>query len=287
MALVTTRDVRVSGVRSPVRESGPRDATEAVVFVHGNPGSGEDFADLLPPAGDLGRTIAPDMPGYGKADRPRDFDYTVEGYARHLDGLLSETGITRAHLVLHDFGGAWGLAWAAAHPDRVASLTLLNVGVMPGYKWHKFARIWRTPILGELFQLTATRGAFKALVNADNPKPFPDAFLDRMYDDSDWPMKRAVLALYRATDDIGALTERYGNALKPLSLPALVIWGDGDKFLPLRYAEIQKSYFDAEVHLVPGAGHWPMIDEPARVRELTLPFLKKQLEKSTPARREA
>src|SRR5262249_3345696 len=127
MAAVTIREVRVFGVRSLVRETGPRDATEAVVFVHGNPGSSEDFAGLLPLVGDFARAVAPDMPGYGKADRPADFDYTVEGYARHLDGLLGELGVQRAHLALHDFGGPWGLAWAAAHADRVASFTLFNV----------------------------------------------------------------------------------------------------------------------------------------------------------------
>ena len=47
-----------------------------------------------------------DMPGYGRADRPRDFDYTMAGYARHLEGILKATGIDGAHLVTHDFGHA-------------------------------------------------------------------------------------------------------------------------------------------------------------------------------------
>jgi pimeloyl-ACP methyl ester carboxylesterase len=277
MANVTMREVRVQGVRSPVRQSGPESAREAVVFVHGNPGSGEDYAELLPSVGELARAVAPDMPGYGKADRPKGFDYTVEGYARHLDGVLSELGVERAHLVLHDFGGPWGLAWAAAHPERVASLTLLNVGVLPGYRWHKFARLWRTPIVGELFQLAATWSAFKLLTNADNPKPFPEAFLRRMFDDQDWPMKVAVLKLYRATPDLGGLTERLGAALRPLSLPTLVLWGEGDAYLPVKHAEEQKRYFDAEVHVIPNAGHWPMVDEPGLVRDHLVAFLKKRL----------
>jgi pimeloyl-ACP methyl ester carboxylesterase len=277
MTDVRVREVRVHGVRSPVRESGPGDATEAVVLVHGNPGSGEDYAGLLPHIGELGRAVAPDMPGYGKADRPRDFDYTIDGYARHLDGLLAVLGVDRAHLVLHDFGGPWGLTWAAAHPERVASVTLMNIGVLPGYKWHKFARVWRIPILGELSQLVGIRSAFKAALNADNPKPLPEAFLDRMFEDQDWGMKRAVLKLYRATPDPGAVVERLGRALTPHSLPALVIWGDGDKYVPVRYADVQKRYFDAEVHVIGGAGHWPMIDEPEGVRALVIPFLQRQL----------
>jgi pimeloyl-ACP methyl ester carboxylesterase len=277
MASITMRDMNVDCVRSPVRASGADDGNEAVVFLHGNPGSSEDWLDLLAATGDFTRAIAPDMPGFGKADRPRNFDYTVAGYARHLAGLLHGLGVTRAHLVLHDFGGPWGLAWAAEHREAIASLTLINVGILPGYRWHKFARIWRAPLLGELFQLSATRPAFRFLLNADNPKRLPDAFVDRMFDDADWGMKRAVLRLYRATSDLDGMSRRLAEALKPPTLPALVIWGDGDKYLPVSYADVQKRYFDAEVHVMPGCGHWPMIDEPDRVRELVIPFLRRQM----------
>lgn len=269
--------IEVSGVHSPVWTAGPADAEEAVVFVHGNPGASEDWLDLLSGVGAFARAIAPDMPGYGEADRPKHFDYTVEGYARHLDGILGQLGIRRVHLVLHDFGGGWGLQWAALHPDRVASLVLVNIGVLPGYRWHKFARIWRTPILGELFQLMTTRSGLQLLLNRDNPKPFPKAFIDRIHAHSDWGHKRAVLKLYRATANLGKESERIGLALKPLALPALVIWGEGDVYLPVRYAAVQREYFKAEVHTLAGCGHWPMVDEPARVAELVLPFLQRQL----------
>ncbi|HVU05862.1 MAG TPA: alpha/beta hydrolase [Polyangiaceae bacterium] len=275
MAEVTTRTLAVNGVKSFLRESGRVDSKEAVVFVHGNPGSGEDFDGLLPLVGDFSRAVVPDMPGYGQADRPRGFDYTVEGYADHLDGLISQLGIERVHLALHDFGGAWGVEWASRNPTRVKSLTLFNVGVVPGYTWHKFAKVWRTPLLGELFQATATRGAFRVALQADNPKPFPRAFVDRMYDYQDWGMKRAVLALYRATDDLSTMTQRWGSILRPYHIPTLVLWGDSDKYLPVRFASVQKDYFDAEVHVIPNAGHWPMIDEPELVRDLVIPFLRK------------
>jgi pimeloyl-ACP methyl ester carboxylesterase len=277
MAQVSVKDVVVDGVRSLVRTSGQGRAREAVVFVHGNPGSSEDWLDLLAATGDFARAVAPDMPGYGKADRPRDFDYTIAGYARHLDGLLRELGVELAHLVLHDFGGPWGLAWAVEHKDRVASVTLFDTGAFPGYTWHKFARVWRTPGVGEVVQLLATRIGFRLALNADNPRPLPVAFLDRMFDDSDRGHKRAVLRLYRATSDVSGLSEQLGAAIGPLSLPALVIWGEGDAYVPARYAAIQKRYFDAQVHVLPRCGHWPMIDEPAKVRELVIPFLRKQM----------
>jgi pimeloyl-ACP methyl ester carboxylesterase len=116
-------ELTVDGVRSPVTDIGPR-AGEAVVFVHGNPGSRLDWSELGAATSQFARAVALDMPGYGQAAKPADFDYTVAGYARHLAGALDQSGLARVHLVLHDFGGPWGLAWAAGHPDRIGSLTL-------------------------------------------------------------------------------------------------------------------------------------------------------------------
>lgn len=274
MAEVVATDVRVQGVRTLMRQAGPADSPEAVVFVHGNPGSSQDFAELMPYVGDFARALAPDMPGYGKSERPAAFKYTVEGFARHLDAVLQHFGVMRAHLVLHDFGGPWGLAWAAAHPERVASLVLINIGVLPGYRFHKFARLWRTPLLGELSIFATTRAVFKLALNGDNPKPLPDAILDRMYDQWDRPTRRAVLSLYRATPASAVSSVTQGEALSPHALPALVVWGIGDRYLPVRYADVQKRFFDADVHVIDGAGHWPMIDEPDRTRALVLPFLR-------------
>ena len=278
MAAITRREVVVGGVRSLVREAGEASAREAVVFVHGNPGSSEDWLDLMGRVGGFTRAVAPDMPGFGKADRPRTFEYTVPGYAAHLDGVLRELGVDRAHLVLHDFGGPWGLEWASRHPKAVASITLVNVGIMIGYRWHKYARVWRTPVLGELFQLTGTRGMLHKVLNAENPKPFPPAFVNRMLDDMDWGTKRAVLRLYRATGDIDGLSKELAERLTPLQLPALVLWGTGDTYVPSRFAEAQRAYFvDTQVHLLDGCGHWPFIDDPERCASLIVPFLQKQV----------
>jgi pimeloyl-ACP methyl ester carboxylesterase len=119
------------------------------------------------------------MPGFGQADKPADFSYTVQGYADYLAGLIQALGIRRVHLVLHDFGGPWGLAWAAAHPDSFASVVLINTGLLLGYRWHYLARIWRMPMIGELFQMTATRPGFHLLLKHGNPRGLPREFVDR------------------------------------------------------------------------------------------------------------
>jgi pimeloyl-ACP methyl ester carboxylesterase len=270
---VATASVTVDGVRSPVLHAGPTDATAAVVFVHGNPGPAEDWHDLLGLAGSFARAVAPDMPGYGNADKPPDFPYTIHGYAAHLAGVLRELGITRAHLVMHDFGGPWGLAWAVAHPDAFASATLVNTGVLLDYRWHHYAKVWRTPGLGELFQASTTRPAFRMLVGRENPR-LPRAALDRLYDVSkSWPTKRAVLKLYRASpaQAMGSLRD----SLRALNRPALVVWGTGDAYIPWQQAERQRESFpSARIELLEGLGHWPFLEDPGRVNEQVIPFLR-------------
>jgi pimeloyl-ACP methyl ester carboxylesterase len=270
----------VDGVRAPARETGPPGG-ESVVFVHGNPGSSRDWDDLLGRVGTFARAVAPDMPGFGRADKPDGFEYTVQGYARFLAGALDGLGVRRAHLVLHDFGGPWGLAWAAAHPDAVASVVLINTGVLIGYRWHYLARIWRTPVLGELFQATATLPAFRLLLLRGNPRGLPRSFVERMYRDYDRGTKRAVLRLYRATPS-GAL-EASLPTMRELNPPALVVWGRHDPYLPLKHAEHQRQAFpSAEIVVLDGSGHWPFADDPERVADVVVPFLRRHIEAAAP-----
>lgn len=276
---IERKELTVNGIRTPIDWCSPSNKLEneeAVIFVHGNPGSSKDWEAFIPHVGKFANAVAPDMPGYGKADRPSDFSYTVEGYAQHLYSLTNHLGIKTVHLVLHDFGGPWGLQFAANHPDMVKSIVLVNTGLLPEYKWHTYARIWRTPILGELFQALATRCAFRMLLNRDNPKPFPEEFTDRMFNDSDWGLSKGMLKLYRSVASLADFSMQLGTSLKVLNLPALVLWGENDKYMPVRFAEIQKDYFDTKIYHLPNCGHWPMIDNPELITSYLIPFLEKQ-----------
>jgi pimeloyl-ACP methyl ester carboxylesterase len=116
-----------------------------------------------------------------------------------------------------------------------------------------------------------------------NPRGLPRAYLDDMYAHYDRGTKRAILALYRNTDDLGAMTEGFGATLAPHRLPALVVWGVQDPYVPARYAEAQRRFFDVEaVRLLEDSGHWPMIDNPAATRDAVLPFLRRQLQAAQP-----
>ncbi len=268
--------VIVCGVRSPYLHAGPVDADEAVVFVHGNPGPAAGWRRLVARTGAFARAVAPDLPGYGGADKPDRFDYTVDGYARHLGGILGTLSIRRAHLVLHDFGGPWGLTWAAEHPDRFASVTLVNCGVLPGYRWHYLARSWRILVLGEAVMRTGTLPAMRLLLRPGNPRGLPRDVVERMYRDYQNPaVQLAVLRLYRATDDRAVSLVYLQSRLRSLDRPALVVWGAHDPYLPVRYAERQRETFPrAEVVVLPDSGHWPMIDNPIAIEQPVLRFLK-------------
>jgi pimeloyl-ACP methyl ester carboxylesterase len=274
-------EVTVDGVRSPVLQGGPASGEEAVVFVHGNPGFSRDWEDLLERVGKFARCFAPDMPGFGQSDRPSNFDYSVPGYARHLVALIEKLGVRKAHLVLHDFGGPWGLAWALANPAALASLTLINTGVLPGYSWHYLAPIWRMPVLGEIFMASTTRAGFHLLLKHGNPRGLPKPFIDSMYDHFDSGTKRAVLRLYRASNNPGEMAAQFGDAFRSWTCPVQVIWGRADPYLPVRYSYRQLEFFPkAKITVLEGSGHWPYADDPEGVAALSLPFLRSVLDAS-------
>lgn len=280
-ALVT--GVEAGGTRTRVRTAGPQDEREAVVFVHGNPGSADDWDALVDAVGEAGvRAVAFDLPDFGTTEAPAGFEHTVAGYAAFVGAAVSALGIERVHLVAHDFGGPIALAWVAGSPDLLASATLIDTGVLPGYRWHVLARVWRTPLLGELFQATTTRSAFRWLVGRGEPRGLPRDFLDTMYDHYDARTKRAVLKLYRDTGDPGSGVRELAALLAPRDVPALVIWGERDAYLPASYAARQREIFpSADVHVLPASGHWPFADAPETVERLLVEHVGRAV--ATPA----
>lgn len=266
----------VAGTRTRLIQAGPAEATEAVVFVHGNPGSADDWARL---AGAVGagagrRALAFDLPDFGETTAPPGFAHDASGYAAFLAEALDALGVERAHLVVHDFGGPIGLVWAIGHLDALASVTLIDTGLLPGYRWHVMARAWRTPVLGEIIQKITTRRVFRLMLNGKEPRGLPRDFVERMYDQYGRRTREAVLKLYRATPDPGGMSENLIGLFAPRDIPALVVWGEHDAYLPASYAARQREAFpSADVHVLPASGHWPFADAPETVERLLLEFL--------------
>jgi pimeloyl-ACP methyl ester carboxylesterase len=276
-AAVERSRLDVGGVSTRLVQAGSAEAAEAVVFVHGNPGSADDWEGLAGAAGATGmRAVAFDLPDFGETVAPAGFVHDVPTYAGFVAEALERLGIERVHLVIHDFGGPIGLVWAMGHLDAVASVTLIDTGLMPGYRWHSLARLWRTPVVGELFQASATRSAFRSMLRRKEPRGLPRDFVEGMYDHYDKRTRKAVLKLYRATDDPGSMSEGLIAVFAPRDIPALVIWGEQDPYLPSSFAPRQREAFpSADVNVLPASGHWPYADSPDTVERLFTQFLTK------------
>jgi pimeloyl-ACP methyl ester carboxylesterase len=97
-----------------------------------------------------------------------------------------------------------------------------------------------------------------------------------MYHDMDAGTKRAILALYRATDDPGGEPARMlSAALRPLDRPALVVWGRNDPYIPVEQAQRQRQTFpSAKVVVLDRSGHWPFVDDLEGVAGPMLEFLR-------------
>lgn len=274
--MLEVKPIVVRGIRTVVHEAGEG---EAVVFVHGNPGPLDDWEPIAHEAARFARVVAMDLPGFGRAERPRDFAYSVNAFGELLGELLDQINVRgRVHLVAHDFGGAWATAWAASHRERVASITLISAPVVPGFVWHWAARLWYTPVINGLFQLVSTRGLIKAVMRRENPRPLPEEFLARVAGYADVAQKRRVLRIYRQARDPAATFAPIADALRAIDPPACVVWGAQDPYARPVHLEATRQLFSrAEAHLVDRAGHWPFVDEPERVTAIVCDFLRRQI----------
>jgi len=269
-------EVVVDGLATTVTTAGPATDESAVVLLHGYGATGRYWDRLAAEIGDFARCVAPDMPGYGSASQGGAFEFTVGGYARFLDRLLDQLDVRRAHLVGHDLGVVWALAWGALDASRVASLVLMSLGVVPGYRWHRYARLYRVPVLGELVMMSAyPRGVESVLRRGSSHAP-PREMVDEVMAQAHNPdTRRAALAFYRGIPDLGEVTIRAAEELPRSDLPVLAVWGAGDPYVPAVFAEQQREYFPkAEVLVLPGSGHWPLQDDFDTVAAAVVNFLR-------------
>ncbi len=216
------------------------------------------------------RCIAPDLPGFGRSTAPKDFDCSLENMARFVDGLVEALRVREPlSLVVHDFGGPYGFAWAIKRHWKVRHLVAINTVFFSDYRWHLWAKIWRTPVLGELSMALTNQWLFARALTRSSPRLSAD-HIAKTYALIKPAMKKMVLRLYRATnpenfawweDHLKSLTAR---------VPALVLWGDQDPYVPKRYAE---RFGARRVVHFPSYGHWLPAEAPAKVAEAVIPFI--------------
>lgn len=248
---IPERRTEVAGLEVAWRQAG--DAP--ILYLHGVPTASWDWEPFLARTGG----VAPDLPGFGRSAKPGDFDYSIAGYDRFLEAFCAAAGLERASLVMHDWGVV-GLALAQRLPERIERLVLTAcVPLLPGYRWHRVARAWRTPVLGELTMGFATRLGFR--------RSLPREIADRAYDDFDHGTQRAILKLYRSAPP--EVLTRHGERLGELRCPALVLWPTHDPYIGAEFGERYAAALGGEVELeLVEAGHWPWLDRPELVERV-------------------
>jgi pimeloyl-ACP methyl ester carboxylesterase len=188
------------------------------------------------------------------------------GLAEFLERALAELGVERRKLIVHDWGGL-ALIGAQRRPDLVERLVVVDtVPLLPGYRWHWIAQLWRRRPLGEFLNATTTKGSMALLMRqakGDRGR-MPREFVEMTWSRWDAGTRAATLALYRHADPDRLAVA--GRGLARLECPALVVWGDRDPYLPLRFGQ---AYADAlpgaTLEVARGTGHWPWIDDPSLV----------------------
>lgn len=213
-------ELRIDGVRVFYRRV-PGEGTP-VVYCHGNPTHGEDWLPFLERGG---AAIAIDMPGWGRSDRPDParFDYSMYGLSAFLERCLDELGIGQRKLVVHDWG-ALALIGAQRQPELVERLVVIDaVPLLPGYRWHWIAQLWRRRGVGEFLNATTTRSSMALLMRQarGDRSAMPPEFVDMVWSHWDKGTRDATLALYRHADP--ARLAQAGETLARLTCPSLVV----------------------------------------------------------------
>jgi pimeloyl-ACP methyl ester carboxylesterase len=244
---------------APADAAAAPEASTPPLYLHGVPTNSNEWPAFLARSGGL----APDLPGFGRSGKPGSLRYTIDEYAGFIERYLDLLEVERVSLVMHDWGVV-GLAFAQLHPERVERLVVINaVVLLPGYRWHRTARLWRTPLLGELVMGSTNRRTLRLTSRESNvtPGPMPDAWLDSVLDHFDQGTQRAILRLYRSSPP--AVLAAAGAQLARLRMPALVVWGMRDPYIPARFGRAYAEALpDAELLELPDAGHWPWLDRP-------------------------
>lgn len=257
-------EVQGANVHVVERGSGP-----AVLFLHGNPDSADIWEGVIERLSDRYRCLAPDLPGFGRSTPAPEPDYSLAGHARFVNALLDALEIRDPiNLVGHDFGGIIACAFAAEHEARLRRLCVMDCFFQADYRWHPWARVWRTPLLGELAMAVMNRPMFVRELRGGS-KGLPVEYARQAYSFVTPAMKRTVLRMYRALEPkmlAGGWEQRLLGVTS--RVPTLAVWGERDRYIPPAFA----GRFGGQVHRL-DAGHWVPAERPAEVAQLLSGFL--------------
>jgi haloalkane dehalogenase len=249
-----------------------------LVFFHGEPTWSFLWRKVIPPVRDAGyRCVAPDLPGFGRSDKPVSLDwYSYDQHVAAVAPLLEDLDLRDATVVVHDWGGAIGLRLAVEHPDRITRLVILDTGLFTGHQkmteaWVAFRNfVERTEDLPVGFLL---RGGCKHdpgdEVIAAYEAPYPNA-------QSKAGARAFPLMLPTSPEMPGAAAgQRVLDALRGDQRPKLVLWADSDPIIPLAVGERFAAALGGQIdHVISEASHFLQEDAGPQVGGLIADWLK-------------
>jgi haloalkane dehalogenase len=255
------------------REAEPSEGSDRLpaLCIHGWPQSSYMWRHLLPALSSAGRrALAPDLAGFG--DTPPDPPGTYERRVESVERFRREVGLDQVVLVVHDTGGLIGLRWACDHSDAVAGLVITNTGFFPDIEWIEIAKTMRTPMQGEALMDSLSREAFGTLMREASTQ-FDERALDEYWKAfTTAERRRGMLELYRSfeLDELAP----YERRLAALGVPALILWGQGDEYVPVDYASrFAREIPGSKLVLLEGVRHFLFEDEPDACAREVLDFL--------------
>ncbi len=273
---------------------------DPVLMVHGNPSWSFYFRDLISQLRSSHRVIAPDHIGCGRSDKPTDdhYDYTLSSRVADLARLVDSLGLRDITLVVHDWGGMIGMAWAAQHPDRIAKLVVMNTAAFPlpaGNALPVSLALARAPGVGALLVRGAnafSRGAVRYCVTRRPMSPAVAAGYLEPYDS--WAHR---IAVHRFVQDIPLeesdraypIMKATGEALTTLAdKPMLICWGLKDFVFGQQFLdEWVRRFPNAEVRCFEDCGHYVLEDASEEIVPLVHEFIDRGPESRTDGHSEA
>jgi haloalkane dehalogenase len=247
-----------------------------VVMVHGTPTWSFLYRHLIRGLSARHRCVAPDHLGFGLSDRPPGWSYRPEDQARNLGHLIDRLALKDLTLVVHDYGGPIGLAYALDHPENVRRLVLFNTWLWSFAGERKVERVGRI-LGGRVGRVLYERLGFSVRVMlrhaiADRrrySREIERHYLMALDGHATWIHAREVLGASAWYDGLWRRRERIA------AIPALLIWGMKDpvfgRYLP-RWREV---FARAEVVELPDCGHAPPEERAPEALERLAPFLER------------
>ncbi|MEH6694225.1 MAG: alpha/beta hydrolase [Hyphomonas sp.] len=229
-----------------------------ILFVHGVPDTPFLWQPLIKALGlKPDQWIAPALPGFG-CPVPDGFSCTKEAYADWLIAQMEAAG-EPVNIVGHDWGALLTLRACSMRPDLVESWCVTNAVIDSQYSGHRMARMWATPLLGELVMRGMRDSARLSAALIEGGLPAAIAAHEAPLVDK--TMRQSILKLYRSARGL-RFSGDWEDDLANLPSKGQLYWGENDPFVNLSVAQRFAKNWKVPLHVEPDAGHWACAEHP-------------------------